>query len=419
MRLPRAPGFDRTPSFLRNPYTFISNMCERLGTDVFETRLFFRRAICMRGEEAAEYFYDEARFARAGAHAGGLVPACLDRGNALDLDRGGHHARKALLFPLLGMRGLVRARRCFAEEWAEAMPWWEVQGKIVLHDEVEALLVRVACSWAGIPLAEIDVGRRTRDLAALTTPWNGLPSLEAWRARKRVDAWLLGLVRTVRQGGPVEEANCALERLARSQLDDRDAAVELRSLLTPIVAVAAYVTFVALALHRYPQSRPRTKAERSAFIQEVRRFYPFLPPLTAEVRRDFEWRGMTFPKGRRVLLDIHGTNRHPDAWFAPDEFRPERFANVSPSLHLPRGEQLTLTLLDEALLQLLVFMQYSLPDSQDLRLDLHRGPALPHSRVVLEQVRARSIPPRPSGEPHDGSFIRRTLASGIVGRKLG
>lgn len=42
------------------------------------------------------------------------------------------------------------------------------------------------------------------------------------------------------------------------------------------------------------------------------------------VRERFEWNGYEFPAGRRVLLDLFGTNHDPVVWSDPEEFRPER-----------------------------------------------------------------------------------------------
>src|SRR3546814_10231988 len=63
----------------------------------------------------------------------------------------------------------------------------------------------------------------------------------------------------------------------------------------PTVAIARYVIFAALALHRRPDCRERliagSDAEREAFVQEVRRFFPFFPFVGGRVREGFDWRG--------------------------------------------------------------------------------------------------------------------------------
>ncbi|MEE3918234.1 hypothetical protein V2I01_05090 [Micromonospora sp. BRA006-A] len=58
---------DSTLAFLREGYRFVGSRCDRLGSDVFQTRLLLEPTICLRGREAAGLFYDEERFVRRGA----------------------------------------------------------------------------------------------------------------------------------------------------------------------------------------------------------------------------------------------------------------------------------------------------------------------------------------------------------------
>jgi fatty-acid peroxygenase len=417
---PRAPGFDRTASLVRAPYTFIGSTCDRLGTDFFETRFFLKRTICLRGEEAAVLFYDDTRFERGGAAPGWLRHTSFGQGGVQGLDGAAHRARRTLQLSLLETESLTRIRRLLADEWISSLPWWEVQRKMVLYPELHTILTRVACAWTGVPLPEVDVNRRTRDLVALFDAAGNWRHIQARLARRRVDSWLRQVIVAVRAGGGAEP-HSALERLSRSKLDLATAAVELCNLIRPVVALSVYIVFIALALHDYPQKTPRREEERLGFVQEVRRFYPFFPPVMARVRQDFEWRGMRFPAGRRTLLDLHGTNHHEVPWSAPNEFRPERFAVSTPNPyafvsqgggrrdgHRCAGEELSLVLLDEALLQLLECMHYSVPP-QDLRVDMQRVPALPYSRMVLDGVRARA-PTVPLGRRHtDASQVIERL----------
>jgi fatty-acid peroxygenase len=76
------------------------------------------------------------------------------------------------------------------------------------------------------------------------------------------------------------------------------------------VAVDRFITFAALALHGQPEWRSRLRGggarEVDLFVQEVRRFYPFFPMVGPRVRTAFDWQGVHFPRGRRVLLDLYG-----------------------------------------------------------------------------------------------------------------
>ena len=180
---------------------------------------------------------------------------------------------------------------------------------------------------------------------------------------------------------------------------------ELLNVLRPTVAVSVYVTFVAHALHQYPECRRKLEAGEEGyserFVQEVRRFYPFFPSVMARVRRDFEWKGYPFPRGRRVILDLYGTNPDARTWDAPEEFRPERFRgwDGSPFNFIPQGggdpgvshrcpgEGIATELMKVALSFLAGRLSYDVPE-QDLRINASRLPALPRSRFVIRNVRA-------------------------------
>ena len=130
-----------------------------------------------------------------------------------------------------------------------------------------------------------------------------------------------GIVAAIRAGELEVPEGSAADVIAHHRepddgtLDTSVAAVELINVLRPTVAVARYVTFAALALHEHPEARARVEAggeaEADELVQEVRRFYPFFPLVAGLVASSFEWRGYRFPEGRRVLLDVYGTNRDP------------------------------------------------------------------------------------------------------------
>lgn len=114
------------------------------------------------------------------------------------------------------------------------------------------------------------------------------------------------------------------------------------NVLRPTVATSVYVTLVAHALDAHPTWRARLAegdgGEDHAFVQEVRRCYPFFPAVTAVVREDFTWRGHAIPRGRRALLDLFGTNHDGRVWADPSHFQPERFlgAEPDPLINRPR-----------------------------------------------------------------------------------
>ncbi|MER7168938.1 cytochrome P450 [Micromonospora sp. NPDC000207] len=409
--IPADPSPESSLAFLREGYRFIGDRCERIGSDVFQTRLLLERTICLRGRPGAVLFYDTDRFERHGATPRRGQRTLVGVGGVQGLDGPAHRNRKAMFMSLMTPSAVRHLGQLFDDEWRARIPVWERTRRVVLRDEVARMLTRAVHAWAGVPLAPSAVDRRTADLHAMIAApaalgprhWRGLA------ARRRAERWLADVVERTRTGALPAPPGSALAAVAAHRdphgrlLPRRIAAVELLNLLRPTVAVDRYVVFAALALHENPQWRQRVRASEEAtecFVQEVRRFYPFFPVVAARVRRDFDWQGYHFPRGRRVLLDLYGTNHHPDLWPEPDRFRPDRFANWRGDRyafvaqgggehlagHRCAGEWITIELMKRAVTILTEAIRYDVPP-QNLRVNLRRIPTLPPSGFVLTGVR--------------------------------
>ncbi|WP_309084291.1 cytochrome P450 [Chelativorans sp.] len=225
--------------------------------------------------------------------------------------------------------------------------------------------------------------------------------------RRRCEKWAAEVVRAIREGRLEVSRESPAGRIALyseisgNLLPPDLAAVELINLLRPTVAVGRFIAFAGHALHVHREavrhlSAGAADAEIEAFIQEVRRFYPFFPMIGGRVLEEFSWLGHQFSVGDWVLLDIYGTNRHQDSWPDPDRFDPSRFLRWAgdPYSLIPQGggpfetdhrcpgEWLTIALMGEATRQLLA-MDYTVPE-QDLTVPMDRLPALPRSGFVME-----------------------------------
>jgi fatty-acid peroxygenase len=421
--IPSDSRLDSTLSFLADPYRFVSARCRELHTDVFETRLMLRRAVCVMGEEAARVFYHPNRFTRRGAVPVTALMLLQDKGSAAVLDGAAHRHRKQMLMSLLPPGRVQDLSRAFAREWHARVARWEGMDHIVLATEVARILTRAVCAWAGIPLRDVDAEQRTRELVAMYEG-AGAVGPRNWRGmglRARTERWARQIIERARTGELAAPLDSPVHVLASHReldgqlMDPRHAAVELLNLLRPTVAVERYITFAAHALVRHPECRDALEADDDEeylewFAQEVRRDYPFFPLVGGRALAAFEWRGHQFREGDWVLLDLYGTNHDPRSWSDPDEFRPERFAmqrgsafNFIPqgggnhlANHRCAGEVVTVELMKSAIRLLTRTVTYDVPD-QDLTIDMARMPAVPRSGVVLTNVRwAADAPVLPS-----------------------
>ena len=395
-------------------YDYISRRCDRRGTDVFQTRILGVPVICTRGAEAGRLFYDSTRFARAGVAPRRARRTLFGDGGVQGLDGTDHRHRKAMFLSLMTSEAVTDLAERTRDGWHAAIERWAVSSDpVVLLDEVARILCRAVCDWAGVPLAEHEVGRRTAQLHQLIdSPARFGPA--HWRgriARIQADKWASSLVTGVRNASVDAPEGRALHTIAthRNQngdyLDVGVAAVELINVLRPTVAIDRFIVFGAAALHSHPGWRDRLRNDDEAvewFVQEVRRVSPFFPVTAARVRSSFEWGGVRFPEGRLVLFDRYGTHRHPNLWPDPASFRPERFqawdgdafslvpqgGGEHAAGHRCPGEWITIATMKVAIEILTRTIDYAVPP-QDLRISHRRVPTMPNSGFVISDVTRR------------------------------
>ncbi|WP_040495363.1 cytochrome P450 [Fulvivirga imtechensis] len=412
--IPKDKAIDSTPALLSDGYNFIGNRCDELGTDVFETRLMMKKVICMRGEEAARVFYDTDRFNRKKAAPKRLQKTLFGEGGVQGIDGESHKNRKELFMSLMSADSIRQLLGMIGQEWELAIKKWSTLKEVILLNETEEILCRAVCRWAGVPLKDSKVSKRTKQISSMITSAGeiALDHYKGRRNRKKAEKWISGLINKVRSGKIIPGEQSALAVFAQhrdrdgNRLDERVAAVEILNVLRPTVAIGRFIVFIAHALYIYPEYRDKLlqQPEMSEwFVQEVRRVYPFFPFAAARVKKDFEWNGIHFPKGRRVLLDLYGTNHHAGTWDDPEVFRPERFKhwNGSPYNFIPQGggdhntnhrcagEWATIETMKLALDYIVKKMRYNVPQ-QDLTIDMSNFPAIPESRFVITNVNSVS-----------------------------
>ena len=406
--IPQLPARESSGAFLYDGYVFGLNRFTGERRDAFRTRLLGKRAVIMRGREAARIFYDGDRFSRERAMPNSLQHLLQDEGSVQDHEGRAHHHRKAMFARLLmDEAALDQLRALYADEWARAVS--RSPERMVLDDELLTVLTRVALRWIGVDPRTVDVDTQSRSLAgmienaAAVGPANWL----ARARRRRTEGWAGQLVADVRSGAVKVDEDSPLAQMARhrdadgSLMDEETAAVEVINVLRPTVAVGRFIVWAALALHRHPQWRELfaqgdTKGVWN-FVQEVRRFSPFFPTVAGRVQEPFTWHGHDFSQDDWVLLDLFATNYDDRLWDRPKKFDPTRFrdwdgdanslipqgAGEVDTGHRCPGERATIALMEEAVIQLTQHTNYSVPE-QDLSVSLRKFPAKPASGFVIE-----------------------------------
>ena len=411
MNLPRAPQFDCTLALLKQGYELILNTCRELDSDIFEGRLMLQKTIFMLGEDAARLFYDSEKIQRKGGMPLRIQKTLVGVGSVQTLDDEEHGQRKHLFVQQLMSHARIQdLKRITHDELLSTARTWQHISRFILLPELQLILCKSVCRWASVPLDEVEAKQTSYDLSDLIESAGkiGPAHWKGRKARRKLESWGARLVEEVRSGTLTVPEDSVLYAVAMHRdtqgelLEARIAAVELLNILRPTLAIARFMIFGALALHEHPQYRADISDDvfLSCFVQEVRRFYPFFPHLAARVRRHFEWRGYAFPKGRRVVLDLYGTNHDERIWKNPSAFEPLRFREkeISPYNFVPQGggdysinhrcpgENITVELMKVFLRFMTQDISYTVP-KQDFTIKLSKIPALPESGFILDRVR--------------------------------
>lgn len=389
---------DLSLRLLRDGYAAVArDRAARGGGDPYVTRLLGRRTVVLRGPEGARAFYDEELVRRHRAVPPPLSWLLFGRGALHALDGSDHRTRKLLMLDLLDPDAIPP----LVDDVTRRLEAATATDELVVFDTLVRCYGPAVLSWAGVPLPAPQAVAVSRRLASIVDGFGfaGAAYLRAWSGRVWADRWALRVVRETRAGRRRPPTGSVLERLARTDLGDRVAAVELLNVLRPTVAVAWLGTFAAGALAAHPELAERVASDadyRRAFAHEVRRTALFVPALAGRARRAAQVCGVTVRPGDRVLLDVVGTDLDARCWQAPAEFRPERFAGSEPDRyamvpqgggapegHRCPGEPLTVRLL-EATLAVLARREWEVVT--DTAIDLARMPTLPDDGLRIRAL---------------------------------
>ena len=415
-RFPKDGAVDATIDFFFEGHRFIGNRCDRLGSAGFETRLFGRPVVCIRGAEAARAFYGSGHVAHEAA-VPDEIARWLENSDA-SLHHGEAHRRQRDLLARLSHPEETKALSArVAQRWYEASQRWasaRPDHDFVLHDEARELLCRAACEWAGVPLREGEVQKRTHDLGSFIDA-SGRPGWGLVRgvySRHRARRWARRIIDQTRKRH-AGTARTHVETIARhedaagARLGRDVAADDLLELLRAVVSQGRFVVFAALALYHFPETRTAlvgaNDSEHEAFVREVRRFYPFFPTVAGRCTRALDIDGCHIERGTRLLFDLYGTQHDATIWNDPERFRPRRFEEraLNGFSLLPNegsealadgrrpGSSIEIEL-GKIVTRLLVSTEYRVP-KQDLSLGPRHVPALPASGFLFRTVSGRAV----------------------------
>ncbi|MDX5435734.1 MAG: cytochrome P450 [Pontibacter sp.] len=387
---------------------------QQLHSNIFETRLLGEKAICLHGEDAAKIFYNNDYFWRKGVLPKRVQNTLMGTGGVQMLDDEAHRHRKKLFMSFMAPDRIQNLMDQMQRYWRAYALKWEKMERVVLFDEAQEVMCLAACAWAGVPLKSTEVREHTQEYIAMIYGF-GRVTTRYWRgvhARNVSEKWNGQLIEDIRNHKLEVAIDSAAYKIAWFRdlggklLDTHVAAVELMNVVRPIVAIATYVVYAALALHEHPDQLQKIRSGDGNylqnFVQEVRRLYPFTPFVGARPRKDFDWKGYQFKKNTLVLLDVYGMLHDSDVWPEPYTFKPERFNSWSGSPfnfipqgggdfetgHRCAGEWITIEAMKVALQFLSNEITYTVP-SQDLSVDVSKMPTLPASGFEICEVTYR------------------------------
>ena len=389
---------------LRGGYAALKDNVHRHGRDgTYPARMLGRRAHVVWGAEGARLFYDTSLVQRAGAVPPALARLLFGTGAVHGLDDEMHTRRKAIFLDVLSPARVDDLAATVHRALGERVSTWPERGDVSVFSELVEVYGSSVLRWAGIDVPEEEARRRGHELAQIVDGFGGagLAYVRGAAARRRSNRWAAALIGQARRGQLQPPPGCALEVWALgagAELDPETAGVELLNVLRPTVAVAWLGTFAALALHGFPEWRPRLVRDeegvRHAFAQEVRRTAPFAPALAARARSAIDRGGVRLQPGDFLVLDVLGTDHDPSRWPDPVRFDPNRFLDEQPGPydlvaqgggdprlgHRCPGEPLATALLRETV-GCLAGIDYSIVS--DPSYDPRRIPALPRQGLVI------------------------------------
>lgn len=395
-------------------YLLLSELRKEANAPVVKARLLNKEVIAIYGKEAAKKFYDPRNFKREGAMPKIVLKTLFGENGVQTLDGQAHEHRKTIFMDLMTPKRMEEYHRILDKNLTQKLD--RQQGQFELFDLAKDVLFRSICEWAGIDLSQL-TKKEVDQLAeyqismissAVTNPATHIKGIDN---RKKSEKWAQSLIENARINPVAGKEDVALYAFAKATDDHGEllpidvAAVELLNVIRPTVALTVWIALMGHALFSRPDIYQRLHAEfdqlQDSFIQEMRRYYPFFPMLSAFAIQDVEVDGYLIPKDSWVVLDLYGTNHDDRMIETPEVFRISRYLGKEKhisydeeyemiaqgggefkTMHRCAGEWITLHTLRVFSDQLVNKYQFSIPE-QDWSIPMNQFPTYPKSKALL------------------------------------
>lgn len=412
-RIPKEKGIDHTVDLIREGYPFIQKRIKKYQSPIVISRVFGKRVIFLSGVEQAKVFYNDRYFKRHGVAPMRVQKTLFGKQAIQGLDGKEHLKRKQLFMSLLTPEYEKKfIDLCVMNLEHKAKEWEEKKTSIKLFDESKKILFLSVCEWTAVPYPKDKAKEILEDFGYMIYSFGRIGSYyrRGKRSRKCVEHWIENLIEDVRSGRFEVDENTPLYQMSMYRdingelLNVKIAARELINLLRPIIAIATYITFVAVALYENPGCKEKLRNKDTLYLemfcQEVRRYYPFSPFVGAKVKKSFRWNQCIFKKNTLVLLDLYGMMHDEKLFKQPYRFNPDRFKDRKECLydlmpqgggniqtgHRCAGDILTLKVMMTFTDFLVNKIEYTVP-KQDLCIPLNHIPTLPSSGFIMKNVK--------------------------------
>ncbi len=373
---PRLPASVQTLIYLAQPAAYLE-WCQRRYGDAFtiKTLLFGTEACFVHPDAVKEVFTGDSDVMRAGEANAPLGPF-LGRNSVLLLDGAEHLRQRRLLMPPLHGERMTSYGRTMIEVTSRVMAGWPHDRPLRLHPHTQAITMEVILRTVFGVEDTTSLGELRDSLTTLLNrqssfvgSLNLMPALqhELWglspyaafrRAIAHADSLVLREIEARRtaiaRGGGKRDDILSLLIEARDENGEPMSNAELRDELVTLLVAGHETTATALCwafdrIGREPAVLGRLRAELDAAgddgvsakalsrlpyldatIKEVLRLCPVVPAVGRKLGAPAVVGGFELPAGTLVVPTIFLTNRHPSAYEAPEELRPERFLDQKP-----------------------------------------------------------------------------------------